>query len=540
MPEGTLLRRYAIARAALAIGACMMLVPLSQIDVVWVLTIVVLALASIGVVYLVQDRGRQALAVVGGDIALGLVMIPVTGAEGSPFLPLLYMAVIFAGTHRSVRAGVITAIVGAVGLHAALFTAAAPFDNSVTLATRLDALWGSRETIVRLYSAVGFLALIGALAGYVGRALRRRDMQLERARKELQQRRLDTDTIVESLSTGLISVTSEGRIALINQAACRTLGLPELPPDRTASRVLSGRLEEVGAVLQESLESGEGRNRATITLERTETDVGRLIGLSTVPVRMDREVVGVVGIFRDITDIRAEEQEARRKDRLASIGEVAAGIVHELRNILKPLSGTVELLEGDVQGDPTRLEQVRLIRHECDALEAFLEEILEFAGDAPLDVDRHEARALVERVVSRVVAHPEAARAEVRFECPDGVVLEGDGGALGRMLQNLVMNSIQVGPAGTVVVSVNAEPGSVRLRVADDGPGIDRAVQERMFEPFFTTRSGGTGLGLAVAKRTVERHGGTIRAHNAEGGGAVFEVTLPSLHAESAAHDMAA
>jgi two-component system sensor histidine kinase PilS (NtrC family) len=538
--NGKLLRRYAAARAALAIGSCALLLPSTHVDLAWATTVVVLAIASIAVVYLAHDRVRQTVAVIGGDIALALVMIPVTGSQGSPYLPLLCMAVVLAGTNLGARAALVTTCASVTALHAAFFTGIDPFHGGIEALKRISALWGNRETLVRLYTATTFLVVLGVLSSYVGRLIRRRSHQLERVRAELKQRRLDTDTIVDSLSTGLISLSAAGRIVLMNRAAGEVLGLPELPPDRTATRVLSGRLAAVSDLLLESLGSGEVQNRAMIRLADPQGGPDRLIGLSAVPVRQEYQVVGVVGIFRDITELKAEEAETRRRERLASIGEVAAGIVHELRNILKPLSGTVELLEGDVQHDDAKREQVRLIRHECDALEAFLDEILQFAGDAPLDVARHDVTELMNGVAARVKAAPDGARAEVRVECPDGLHVDGDGRALARMLQNLVLNSVQVKPGARVVLAAEETAGGITIRVADDGPGLDRGVQEKMFEPFFTKRSGGTGLGLAVTKRTVERHGGSITARNAEGGGAVFEIALPRSPIGDVGTDMAA
>jgi len=216
------------------------------------------------------------------------------------------------------------------------------------------------------------------------------------------------------------------------------------------------------------------------------------------------------------------------EQRLAHIGRSSAVIVHELRNLLKPLTGAVELLEGDLRTDARSEPVLRLIREECEAMEAYLGEFLDYTREGALEVRELAVGELLESVVSAVSRHPDARAASIHLAGPGGLVIAGDAPSLRRMVTNVVLNSVQAAPLGEVVVRAAPANGeAIVIEVVDNGPGVPVALRERVFEPFFSNRPGGTGLGLAVARRTVERHGGTIRAEAAERGGARFVICLP-------------
>jgi signal transduction histidine kinase len=216
------------------------------------------------------------------------------------------------------------------------------------------------------------------------------------------------------------------------------------------------------------------------------------------------------------------------EQRLAHIGRSSAVIVHELRNLLKPLTGAVELLEGDLKTDSRTEPVLRLIREECEAMEAYLGEFLDYTREGALVVDEIEVGTLLEGVVASVSKHPDLRAASIHIAGPSSLVLRGDAPSLRRTLANLVLNSAQAAPLGEIVVAVREEgKGDIVLEVADNGPGVPPALRERVFEPFVSGRPGGTGLGLAVARRTVERHGGTIAFEEGAQGGARFVIRLP-------------
>jgi signal transduction histidine kinase len=215
-------------------------------------------------------------------------------------------------------------------------------------------------------------------------------------------------------------------------------------------------------------------------------------------------------------------------ERLAKVGQLSAVIVHELRNLLKPLSGAVELLEGDLGKDPRQEPVLRLIREECRAMEGFLGEFLEYTRDAPLATELVHVDELLEEVAGRMARHPEARGARIEVSGERELTLDGDGRSLRRALSNVVLNCVQASPTGCIEIAAHGSgERDVLLSVTDDGPGIEAAQRDAIFEPFFTTRGAGTGLGLAVVKRCVERHGGQIAVTEGPHGGARFEIRLP-------------
>jgi two-component system sensor histidine kinase HydH len=225
-----------------------------------------------------------------------------------------------------------------------------------------------------------------------------------------------------------------------------------------------------------------------------------------------------------------EASERERQRRLAALGQVSSVMAHELRNPLASLKGHAQLLAaGAVEGTRERAKADLVVR-EAERLEQLTRELLAFVSEAALD--RSETAPSV--VIDRALASESQARARVRVSLEDAPAhLDVDAARLALALGNLVRNALQASEDGAVDFTIRAErrerrePSDVVIEVRDHGPGIVPGDEERIFEPFYTTRVRGTGLGLAVARRAVEQHGGTLRASTHEGGGAVFRVTLP-------------
>lgn len=237
-----------------------------------------------------------------------------------------------------------------------------------------------------------------------------------------------------------------------------------------------------------------------------------------------------------LRELVATVETLRRADRLASLGTMAAGMAHELRNPLGALGGTLEILERDFPPDHPRREFYDILRREIGRLNATAGKYLDFARpDTPelREVDLGEAISEAVELLRRT-----AARTGVRFEtrlAPGLPKPLADKSQLQQVLVNVFLNAVQAMPHGGLVeVEAGAVGGSLYVRVRDHGKGLPEVPVERLFEPLFTTKPGGSGLGLAVSRRIVSGHGGRIDAGNAEGGGAVFTLTL--VPAERIAH----
>lgn len=228
--------------------------------------------------------------------------------------------------------------------------------------------------------------------------------------------------------------------------------------------------------------------------------------------------------------LQKEEQFERRK-RLAALGELAAGVAHEIRNPLGGINLYVDLLKKDVQGDEEKLRLVEHVQNGIVTLNGLVEDMLEFAkprevNKSPCDLGDMIAAALgmIEHVVEERDIH-------VHNGCR-GLIVPMDPNVMMRAFANLIMNAFQaMGEEGVLSIEAGEAEllgvAAITIRFTDTGPGIPRDVAEKVFDPFFTLREEGTGLGLSIVHRAVESHGGTVEAGCARGGGAVLCVTIP-------------
>jgi len=238
---------------------------------------------------------------------------------------------------------------------------------------------------------------------------------------------------------------------------------------------------------------------------------------------------GVIAVFADLSDFRAAEERARRAETLAAIGQLSAGIAHEIRNCLNPISGSVELLQRELSLEGENAHLMSLIGHECERLNRFVTELLDYAREPRFVVESVDVRGLVEGALELVRRHP-AYRPEIELELEPGEEAWAriDREQFKRVLVNLLQNAIEAleGPGRVAVRTRMERADRVVVEVSDTGPGIPQAVLARVTEPFFTTKRGGTGLGLAIAARIMERLNGSLRVTSAPGAGSTFTLEL--------------
>ena len=228
-------------------------------------------------------------------------------------------------------------------------------------------------------------------------------------------------------------------------------------------------------------------------------------------------------------------EEARRREALAAVGEMAAGLAHEVRNPLGAIRGAAEVLETET--DPARArEMLEVIREETARLGRVVGDFLDYARPGGLEREPIDLADLARRTLRSSAAAGEGLRGEVRM-APGAPQALGDPGQLQRAIANIVRNAREAaGEGGRLIIEVAPDgPDRVAIRFEDDGPGIPRELVPRIFQPFFTTRPGGTGLGLALVHRVVEAHGGEVRVDGRPGAGAVFTLVLPARPASGPA-----
>ena len=302
---------------------------------------------------------------------------------------------------------------------------------------------------------------------------------------------------------------------------------------------LPERLQPLREVLKESLEHRARRARIELLLH---TATGRALpaGLSTNPLTHDEGVHGVVAVFQDLTEVREMERRARRNQTLAELGALSAGIAHELRNGLNPISGSAECLQRELKLDGENAVLMELIVKECSRLNRFVTDLLNYSKERDLAQTPVDLESVLSELVDGLRRDPRCGSGvEVRLEAPaERVAIQGDHEMLRQVWLNLGANALEAMPqGGTLVVRWSGvEPEQVAVEFEDTGSGIAADDLPRVGQPFFTTKKGGTGLGLAIAQRIVERHGGVLMLESTPGRGTVARVTL----AGAATHSMMA
>ena len=223
------------------------------------------------------------------------------------------------------------------------------------------------------------------------------------------------------------------------------------------------------------------------------------------------------------------EEQLRRADRLSALGELSAGMAHEIRNPLGSIRGAVEILQDDYSPDDAKYEFVQILLKETDRLNRIVQEFLGFARPKPPEFQAADVNEAIESVLTLITQEARKSGVTVRTRFDPSIGKRSiDTGLLKQAILNLVLNAIQaMTQGGIMTVESGIRSGQLEIAVSDTGSGIPDENRKKLFSPFFTTRKNGTGLGLAITHRIIENHGGTIDVASAPGAGTTFTVRIP-------------
>ena len=336
--------------------------------------------------------------------------------------------------------------------------------------------------------------------------------------------------LLGSLRSGLVAVDAGGAIVALSDEAARILcaGNPASAIGRSIDDVFAMR-PEVCEVLHGALAGREMPSRAEMALG-PDTAGARRIGFTVTPVREGARLIGAALWFRDLTPFERMDEQERLRNRLAALGQMAAGMAHEIRNPLASIELLAGLLERAAPGDADVQELVGDLVEEVHAVAGTVRATLDYVK--PRSPVRRPTRvADVLRDVARRARGRSEAALELQIECGDGLEAQVDPDQLRALAGHLVSNALEGMVAlGHGVARVRAEgdgEGGLRLWVDDSGPGVPQDLRDRVFYPFFTTRAEGTGVGLAEVQKIAVAHGGTVEVVDSPLGGARFAVVLP-------------
>lgn len=512
--------------ASLALPCGILLRPEVTAQPVGLLWTSLVALGVLSALFAVAARARRGHGVqtyvqLATDLVLISWLAAATGGRDSQFV-LFYALVVITG-------GVMQRIVG--GLFASA-GACAGYLALPWLAARVTGVPAVPSgDLPKPELLVAFLTMVGVLSGVLGERVHRTRDDLERTARELDRVRVDNDVVLRHLATGVFTVDHNGIVGYLNPAAEQVLGARAIETrGRHVSYALPERLGGLRDIVLETLRSQRGRARAELHLQG---GGGRQlpVGVSTNVLMHEGDMTGVVAVFQDLTEVREMERRVRRNETLAEVGALAAGIAHELRNGLKPISGSVEYLQRELKLDGEEAQLMDLIARESARLNKFVTELLSYSRERDLALEPVSLGDHLSELVSVLRHDPRRAPGvEVRLErCAEDPRVPLDREQMRQVWLNLAANALEaMGDHGTLVVRWKpAEGGGVTVEFCDDGPGIAADDLPRVGEPFFTTKRGGTGLGLAIAQRIVERHGGVLTLESETGHGTTARVNLP-------------
>jgi len=367
--------------------------------------------------------------------------------------------------------------------------------------------------------------LIEAIGSQIGVAVENATLfqRLKRTVGELSAVKQFNESVLQNMSDGLLVADIEGRITLANRAASEILGHESLE-GRSIGEVLGDK--EI--VMREGLERGVVVVRREVEVRKGDGGIVPL-GMSVSPLRGEGGGIrGVVVVFSDMSEAREIEEERRRLDRLALLGEMSAVVAHEIRNPLAGIGAGVQHLAEKMGREDARYESLEMIMRESERVNRIIEDILMISRPVRLHLAPCNVVEVIEEVLGRFEGKAESKGVKVsKYYSPVVPLVRGDGVKLGQALSNLILNGIEAMPdGGELRVMVTSEGGYVEVEVRDSGLGIREEDRGKIFEPFWSRKPGGTGLGLAIAKRIIEEHGGEIEVESEEGKGSVFRVRI--------------
>lgn len=442
---------------------------------------------------------------------------------------LYYLPVFYAAWAFGLKGGLAAAATAAVsfGVHA-----------QVQLEGLLDTGLDNALEIVMLFAIGGLFGWLRDLEERRTRDLRQVGAQLEEAYRKLEERAIQliniqdyTQSILRSITSGVITVGPDGSVATANPAAERIFGMAEFDMvprplvslfaddaglGRDVGKVLDGRLPRMMREMKLVTE-GHQTVHAQVSASRMRAVGGRILG--------------AVITIEDLSEVKSLTDQLIRADRLAAMGQLTAGVAHEVRNPLGVIRASVQLIE-DARRDPSRAaEAIRVIKQEIDRLDRVIKALLDFGRPSAPVMAPVELPGVLDDVM--LFTRKFADRANVTIEVDHGsepIVVFGDADQLKQVFLNLVTNAVQVmgEDGGRIAVGTVLDDGFVRVSVSDDGPGVPPAELGRVFDPFYSRREDGTGLGLTIVHRIVDEHDGHIEVRSAPGEGTVFTVVLPA------------
>ena len=377
---------------------------------------------------------------------------------------------------------------------------------------------------------IAFFA-VAALSGFLSEQLNFMGSALQRQGQDIRALRNLNALIIENIATGLITTDVKGHVLVANRAAAEILlpghGVTDKISGRNVDELMPGMMERIGGLQFEH----SATERFDMSY-RTPDDDKLTLGMILSKLPSETDLAGYILTFQDLTKVRRLEFQMRQSEKMAAVGQLAAGIAHEIRNPLASISGSIQLLGSSFTGRQEEEQKLMSISlREVDRLNNLVTEFLDFVRPDTLRDDPVSLGHLV-RDVLEMTKYNKTLRDDIKFDLAIAEVppISGHSDKLKQALLNIIINAFQAmkdSQEPKLEISVSLVAAKVVVRIKDHGCGIDEKGLRKIFEPFHTTKPKGTGLGLAVTHKIIESHGGRIFVESTKDVGTEFILEFP-------------
>lgn len=470
-----------------------------------------------------QRRGMYWLAFVQIqlDLILWGIILMVTGGVNSYFTFLFHLSIVLSAVYLGDRGVIFTLVLSLTSYLLVVIAGLLDWFPGLGSVLDVNAQPDVGDLVVALTLDMGSMMLVAMLGWVLALQVARAGESLERTQEIFEDLHRLNQAIVTLLPSGLITTDGSGRIRSVNPAATWILGMQQ-------SELLGERIEEVLGDAGSIPRAGEGSGETRLRLEDREV----LVEYATSDLRdAEGRVIGAIVHVMDVTEQRRMRRQLGEFEKYRALGDLAVGLAHEIRNPLGSIAGSIELVKesGDLAEQDRRL--LDIVHRETDKIGRLVTSLFNLARPpdpvlAPLTV-----APLVREVAALLARDPQMRGIHLETELDDRLEVLADRDQLGQVMLNLLRNAAEAsrdGEGRVVVQTRRPDAGWIEILVLDSGRGLDPEILDHVFDPYFTTKSYGIGVGLSLCRDIVERHGGTIGISNRPQGGAVATVRLPA------------
>ena len=460
------------------------------------------------------------------DVVLITGVVATTGGPESIFVPIYVLAAV-AACFVLPRAGALVV----AGLSSLLQIFLVVGRSAVVVLGLAEPTETAPLEILAAALNAAMLLIVSMVIASLVESYRRSEDYLETQQQSLSDVKAFRDLIFESVGSGLVAVDPRGHVTAFNRAAESITGVSAAEALGRPWATILGTGVDLAEVRAATPEASGLPPRYEFPLERR--DGTRVpVGITFWSLRSGRGAVeGLIGVCQDLSLIKQMEQRMRQADRLAAVGRLSANMAHEIRNPLASISGAIEVLAKELPPDAQRNRLVEIVLRESGRLNDLVGDFLAYARpapSAPIDVDLAD---LLEEVLLLMEHRSLPPNLKIVREYGESLTAHVDPQQMRQAIWNLCLNAVQAMPeaGGEVRVGGSAagERGSLQIWISDTGQGIDSEDLPHIFEPFYSTKPEGSGLGLALVYRVMQDHGGHVEAKTRPGEGTTFLLTLP-------------